>query len=432
VTASELAKLHGMLGDSHALNEFRRLEQERSMWMNAMAESNSLAEQIKKLVVQDSAAVQMAKQMYDAQKAQEESIRKMLDPLTHIRNSLIGDSTLQRMIDEFSKPVIATDNFTKLKDQLAGHSTYMQSLHWGVDSSMEHARKLLAEASVSTGLQQVMKSFEATNKHWTVPTALLESMNPLKAWQEQVGKLSLPVMDWTSAAALAKVLGREGIESQLAAWGINPDGSVNPQFVDQEESGLGFSRKSMELMALLSFILALLVPIYQEYSSAQSQTATDKKLEAQADALEGQRKMIEALAKLVEKALVQEAKRQEERFVVRERVAVVRSKPENGSTMVGKLLPNEVVRTVSEDGKWIEFEYYHWLHQEYRTGWALKKYFQRVARPESHGLSTSGQPGEQPPNPKSLTQLIGTAKGAFENAAEIDAFVRAERDEWER
>jgi hypothetical protein len=35
---------------------------------------------------------------------------------------------------------------------------------------------------------------------------------------------------------------------------------------------------------------------------------------------------------------------------------------------------------MSEDGKWIEFEYYHWLHQEYRTGWALKKYFQRVAR----------------------------------------------------
>jgi hypothetical protein len=40
-----------------------------------------------------------------------------------------------------------------------------------------------------------------------------------------------------------------------------------------------------------------------------------------------------------------------------------------------------VVRPIAEDGKWIQFEYYHWLHQEYRTGWALKKYFQRVARP---------------------------------------------------
>ena len=383
MTASELAKLQGMLGGSHALNEYRKLEQERSTWMTAMAESNSLAEQIKKLVGQDSAAVHMAKQMHEAQKAQEDSIRKMLDPLVNIRSGLLADGSIQRMIDEFSKPLAATDNFTKLLDQVAGPSAYLKSLHFVSDSSIEHARRMLAETSVSTGLQQVMKSFEEANKHWAVPSALLESLSPLKAWQEQVGKLSLPVMDWASAAALAKILGQDGIQSQLAAWGINPDGSVNPQFVHQDEDGIGLSRKSMELMALLSFILAFLVPIYQEISSSQWQAATDKKLEAQAGGLEGQRKMIEALTKLVETALVQEAKRQEERFVVKDRAAIVRAKPEHGSAVVGKLLPNEVVRPVSEDGKWIEIQYYHWLHQDYRTGWVLKKYFQKVARPES-------------------------------------------------
>ena len=383
MTASELSKLNGMLGGNLVLTEFRRLEQERSTWMNAMAESNSLAEQIKKLVGQDSAAVHMAKQMYDAQKSQEESIRKMLDPLAHIRSGLLGDRSIQRMIDEFSKPLAATDHFTKLMDHAAVPSAYLRSLHLGADSSIEHARRMLAETSVSTGLQQVMKSFEEANKHWAVPSALLESLSPLKAWQEQVGKLSLPVMDWASAAALAKILGQDGIQSQLAAWGINPDGSVNPQFVHQDEDGIGLSRKSMELMALLSFILAFLVPIYQEISSSQWQAATDKKLEAQAGGLEGQRKMIEALTKLVETALVQEAKRQEERFVVKDRAAIVRAKPEHGSAVVGKLLPNEVVRPVSEDGKWIEIQYYHWLHQDYRTGWVLKKYFQKVARPES-------------------------------------------------
>jgi len=75
---------------------------------------------------------------------------------------------------------------------------------------------------------------------------------------------------------------------------------------------------------------------------------------------------------------VQEAKRQVERFVVLDRVALVRFKPEHGSPVEGKLLPREVVRPISEGGKWIEFEYYHWLHKEHRTGWALKKYFQRV------------------------------------------------------
>lgn len=389
MTASQLANLQGMLGNSLMVNEFRKMEQDRSSWMKAIAESQSLADQIKKFVVQDSIAVQMAKQMYSVQKAQEESMRKMLDPLAHIRSNLLGDSSVQRMIDELSKPFTATDHFRKLIDQAAGSSAYLHSLHLSVDSSIEHSRKILAEASISNGLQQVMKSFGETNKHWAVPSALLEAMSPLKAWQEQAGKLSLPVMDWASAATLANLLGSEGIQSQLAALGINPDGSLNPQFEDQEEGGIGLSRKTMELMALLSFIMAFLVPIYQEITSAQWQAATDKKLEVQADALDGQRKMIEALTQLVEKALVQEAKRQEQRFVVRERVAVVRSKPEHGDTVLGKLLPNEVVRSISEDGKWIEIEYYHWLHQEYRTGWALKKYFQRVARTTSNAGDAS-------------------------------------------
>jgi len=371
------------------VNEFRKMEQDRSSWMKAIVESQSLADQIKKFVVQDSIAVQMAKQMYSVQKAQEESMRKMLDPLAHIRSNLLGDSSVQRMIDELSKPFTATDHFRKLIDQAAGSSAYLHSLHLSVDSSIEHSRKILAEASISNGLQQVMKSFGETNKHWAVPSALLEAMSPLKAWQEQAGKLSLPVMDWASAATLANLLGSEGIQSQLAALGINPDGSLNPQFEDQEEGGIGLSRKTMELMTLLSFIMAFLVPIYQEITSAQWQAATDKKLEVQADALDGQRKMIEALTQLVEKALVQEAKRQEQRFVVRERVAVVRSKPEYGGTVLGKLLPNEVVRPISEDGKWIEIEYYHWLHQEYRTGWALKKYFQRVAWTTSNAGDSS-------------------------------------------
>lgn len=129
----------------------------------------------------------------------------------------------------------------------------------------------------------------------------------------------------------------------------------------------------------------MLVPIYQEINSNQWQAATDKtlaeqtkKMEAHGDAMEGQRTMIEALTKLVENALMQESKRQEERFVVLERVTTVRSKPEHGEAVEGKLLPREVVRPISERGKWIEFGYYHWLHKEYRTGWALKKYFQRV------------------------------------------------------
>lgn len=109
MTALELANLHGILGNSHMVNELRKMEQDRSSWMKAMAESQSLADQIKKFVGQDSAAVQAAKQMYNAQKVQEESMRKMLDPLANIHSNLLGDRSIQRMIDEFSKPYTATD-----------------------------------------------------------------------------------------------------------------------------------------------------------------------------------------------------------------------------------------------------------------------------------------------------------------------------------
>ena len=32
--------------------------------------------------------------------------------------------------------------------------------------------------------------------------------------------------------------------------------------------------------------------------------------------------------------------------------------------------------------------------------------------------------------PRSLLELIGKGKGCFNNAAEVDAFIRAERDAW--
>ena len=385
MTTSYITKRQRTFGAGHQDNEIRRMEQERSTWMNAMAKTHSLADQIGKMVGPGSAAVQLAQQMSDARKGQEDSIRKMLDPLANIRSSLMNDRSVQRMMDEITKPVFATDHFAKLIDQVVSPREHLRTLFSSAQDSIEQTRRMLAETSAINGLQQITKRFEETNKRWTVPAALIDSISPLQTWQDHIGKLSFPVMDSASAATLANLLGRAGIESQLVALGINSDGSLNEQFAaEKDERGFGLSRKSMELMTLLSFILAILVPIYQDISSSNWQAVTDAKLATQADALEGQRKTIEALAKLVEKALVHEATKQEQRFVVRERVALVRSNPESGSSIVGKLFPREVVRPISEDGKWIQFEYYHWLHQEYRTGWALKKYFQRVVGPANN------------------------------------------------
>jgi len=410
--SSDLDKISGLLTGSVA-SELRRLELERASWLSAMTQSHSLAKQMQKLVgdtslaalmskqarelqayslaerlsrliPENSPALQMAKQWQEQQRTEQESIRRMLEPLQDIRRSLAKDSGIERMLEGLAKPLAASEQFAKLIEQATRTSDVLKGMHSDIERSMDSARKILADTSVSSGIGQLMKSFEEANKRWIVPQPLLDSIGALQALREQMGRLSLPVIDAASAATLAKVLGPEGINAQLAAMGINPDGSVDVQFA-QEEDGLGLSRKTLELMSLLGFILAILIPLYQELSASRWQAATDRRLDGQSERiealdtnLEAQRKTIEALAKLVERAMVQEAKRQEERFVVLDRVAIVRSKPEPGSAVQGKLLPREVVRPISERGKWIEVEYYHWLYQEHRTGWALKKYFQRV------------------------------------------------------
>lgn len=394
-------------------SEIQRIDQERTAWMRAMTQSNSLAEEIKKLagesflaaplakhasdlkaysvdekmkrlIPENPLAVHLVTQWQELQKAEQESIRRMLDPLQDIHKGMLADSASKRILDDLAKPSAALDQVSRLIEQSIGASAFLKAMQSSIEVSTENARKMLADATVSSGIAQVMKSFEESNKRWVVPQPLLDALGPLQALQEQIGRLSLPVMDVASAATLARVLGPEGIQAQLDALGINADGSITVQDAQQEE-GIGLSRKTLELMTLLGFILTVLVPLYQEISASRWQTATDttlaahtKEMGAQGDALEGQIKMIEALTSLVEQALVQETKRREERFVVRDRVAVVRSKPEHGSAVDGKLLPREVVRPISERGKWIEIEYYHWLHKRHRTGWALKKYFQRV------------------------------------------------------
>lgn len=65
------------------------------------------------------------------------------------------------------------------------------------------------------------------------------------------------------------------------------------------------------------------------------------------------------------------------RFVVRDRPATVRAEPEHGSPVQGKLLPNET-RALERKGRWVEIEYYHWLHEEYRPGLGVEALPERV------------------------------------------------------
>jgi hypothetical protein len=244
------------------------------------------------------------------------------------------------------------------------------------DESREQHRRLLDSVTVADSIQNYLKEFEAINRQWIVSSEVLGIVVSFKEIQERFGRVALPTIDWGSAGALAEILGSEGIREQLALLGIGSDGAMHlPDEIP--EKGI-LSRKQSDAVALLSLLLTILFFIYQESLNQQDKTKTEA-FQAQATAtLQTQAQQIQNLTALIGQALTQAAHQPEERFVVRERPATVRAEPEHGSSVEGKLLPNEVVRGIECQGRWVEIEYYHWLHMGYRTGWVLKHYLGRV------------------------------------------------------
>ncbi len=395
------------MGSSLA-REMARIEEERSSWRNALIDSDLVGKQVRELVgntiyaqmakelkALQSPVISIAKQYEDllgsssaigsaykawqeSERAQREQMRKMFDPMAEIRKSVLGDTTTQQLIMELTDGSSMRSRMKAITDQALGIGSVAKMLAQQAEDSRAQTKKLLEGLGVGSSIQSYLKDFEHINKQWKVPSEVLGLMGSVKELQEQLGlgKVALPTIDWGSAVALARAMGPEGIQEQLALLGIEPDGSMNPM-AGLPEKGI-LSKKQTDVITLISFLLIFVVFFYQEYNSSLQQAKTDA-FQAQTVAmLQVQAQQIQNLTILIEKTLVQAAQEPEERLVVRDRIATVRSKPEHGSAMEGQLMPNEVVRKTDKDGKWVEIEYYHWLHEEYRTGWVLKKYLERV------------------------------------------------------
>ena len=376
------------------------MEEVRREWLTLMNPMETIAADTLRQFKLATNAAQMSaisshsalKQISDQFKDDQEKYKRMLEPFDRIHKHFAEDERLKTLIHQTISPYALNENFSDALKQAKLHTSAWESIAKSARSSINQTQEMLAASGAERQMAQLAKSFNDVNKQWAIPKELAESVSSLKALHDSIGKLTLPTIDWSGAATLARMLGKEGIASQLAALGIDNNGNLigesaeasAPIGVNQEE-GIGFSRKTMELMALISLIAAFLIPYLQELSSNAWQAKTDAELAAHRQLLEIQQKQMEALSNLIVKALQHEAKRSQERFVVLERVATIRRKPESGSAVISKLLPREVVQAVSEDGKWIEVRYYDWLRQSYQTGWTLKKYFKRV--PVNHSPS---------------------------------------------
>lgn len=431
-----------LLGPSSVMTrELRRMEESRLDWLKHIKPVETIADALRAVnastgsdLMSSLYSQSITQQMSELWNGEQEQIKRLLDPIAGIHNHFVGDQQLKKLIDQAVNPYALSNQFADVLERASLGASAWDATGKSTLASISQAKGLLAASGVESHMAQLAKSFNDVNTQWAIPTVLTESVSSLRALQDSIGKLTLPVIDWSAAATLAQVLGKEGIASQLAALGINADGSLFeadaedswPVDADQKD-GIGLSRKTMELMALISFIAVFLIPYLQELSSNASQAKTDAELAAHRQLLETQQKTIETLSNLVVIALQKEAKRTDERFVVLERVATIRSKPESGSALVSKLLPREVVQPIAEEGKWIEVQYYDWLRQGYHTGWALKKYFKRVPANHHQLMSKSAvvrealenvQSDEQKP-PLPAEKWVGRWRGALSGKVSV-------------
>lgn len=395
------------MGSSLA-REMARIEKERSSWRNSLIDTDLIGKQVRDLVG-NTIHAQMAKELkalqspvipiaklyedllgsssaigsaykawQESERAQQEQMRKMLAPLADIRLSVLASTTTQQIIKQLTDGSSMQSQMKAITDHALGIGSVARMLAPQTEDSRAQTKKMLEGLGVGSSIQSYLKDFEHINKQWKVPNEVLGLMGSVKELHKQLGlgKFALPTIDWGSAAALARAMGSEGIQEQLALLGIEPDGSMDPMECLPEKGIL--SKKQTDVITLISFLMIFVVFFYQEYNSSLQQSKTDA-FQAQTVAmLQVQAQQIQNLTILIEKTLVQAAQDPAERLVVRDRIATVRSNPEYGSSMEGLLMPNEVVSKTDKDGKWVEIEYYHWLHEEYRTGWVLKKYLERV------------------------------------------------------
>jgi hypothetical protein len=176
----------------------------------------------------------------------------------------------------------------------------------------------------------------------------------------------------SSAIAISKMLGPVGINTQYEEI------LKELQRVENEENvevGLKFNRNEI-ILFLLAQLMSLLVVLYQDHSSNQMEERLGNKIDTNTKALEKQINKVELLMQRISQ--LDEIPFKNAEYIVKDRSALIREEPKNGSKVIAHIFPNQVVTIIDSEGKWIEVTYYDWAKRNYMNGWVLKKYLQRI------------------------------------------------------
>ena len=252
------------------------------------------------------------------------------------------------------------------------------------EASARSISRIAAEVRAfdTQAMERLTKSFESAGKlalTRELPASFASAFAEASAGAKYLDSIRLPLIDSASAAAIARVWGEEGVDRQLRALGIEVAKPTSPA-ATPEATKLG---KRIEVLPILRDAVALFSLLFALYQWWDSQQMEARIIGAVREDQAQREKQMEAVKALISEALARQEARDQMRFICLARVAVIRSAPRAGSSRTGSAFPNQVVKPVSEAGKWIQIEYYDFLAQETRIGWALKKYFTRIRPPIS-------------------------------------------------
>ena len=257
--------------------EMARIEDERLSWRRALIDTDTIGRQVRQLaegsaysqIAKEREALQsptmsIAKQYQDllisgsaigyayrawqeSERAQMEQMRKLFDPMASLRKSVLEDTATRQFIKELTEGGSIGNQMKEIAEQKLGIRSVAQMLAQQAEDSRSQTKERIENLGGGSSIQSYLKDFEHINKIWKVPNEVLGIVGIFKELQGQLGRVALPTIDWGSAAALAKALGHQGIQEQLALLGIEPDGSMR-HHAEKPEKGL-FSRKQSDAVA---------------------------------------------------------------------------------------------------------------------------------------------------------------------------------------
>ncbi len=350
---------------SEVMKQSMNFERQVSQFMNSSA----------LLASQFGVASQLAKEMTD----QSGHWKRFTEPLSQIRESMLfsdqvakamASSSLgwQNTARELAESLSFSSSAMRMSDEISKQMMGISALHLERFAEITKPYQGLLD-SIASGSFAAKAAREMAVQH---------------NWARHI---QLPVIDSAAANAIAAIWGREGVERQLKSFGVEYQQLFDDieTTTERTQSSSQFKIPTIDFWTVFNILLAILLFLYQVRDSAQMESRLVSEIQLSRNDVQNGTHLIEQLLQ----TLIESKQPNEEgkiQFVVRSRVATIRTSPRAGSTAIAEIFPNQVVTLLDEDGKWIEVEYFDWLKQEMRTGWVLKKYLVRVpsVRPYSN------------------------------------------------